>query len=111
MFNQVLVDTDVLWTKPSEMSFYVGSGIPIIMAPALGAQEECNKAWLQSVGAGFEQEDPRYVNEWFFDWLDSGWLAEAAMNGFMDASKEGTYHIEDLVFRGQYSEAEHVHFL
>ena len=111
ILNQVLIETDVLWTKPSEMSFYAGAGIPIIMAPALGAQEECNKAWLQAVGAGFMQDDPRYTNEWFLDWLDSGWLAEAAMNGFMDASKEGTYHIEDFVFRGKDSEGEHVHFL
>ena len=26
--------TDILWTKPSELSFYCGLGIPIIMAPA-----------------------------------------------------------------------------
>lgn len=107
MFNLALVETDVLWTKPSELSFFAGAGIPIIMSPALGAQEACNKEWLQAVGAGFMQEDPQYTNEWFFDLLDSGRLAEAAMNGFMDASKEGTYHIEDLVFLGKQSEGEH----
>ena len=26
--------TDILWTKPSELSFYCGLGIPIVMAPA-----------------------------------------------------------------------------
>ena len=107
LFNKALIDTDVLWTKPSELSFFAGAGIPIIMSPALGAQEECNKAWLQAVGAGFMQDDPRYTNEWFFDLLDSGRLAESAMNGFMDASKEGTYHIEEVVFLGKMPEGEH----
>ncbi len=110
-FNNVLVGTDILWTKPSEMSFYAGLGLPIIIAPPLGAQEECNKSWLHSIGAGTEQDDPRYVNEWLFDWLQSGWLAEAAMNGFMDAPKRGTFHIEDLVLRGKATEIEDVHFL
>ena len=77
------------------------------MSPALGSQEECNKAWLQAVGAGFMQDDPRYTNEWFFDLLDSGRLAESAMNGFMDASKEGTYHIEEVVFFGKKPEGDH----
>ena len=44
-FNAVLRDTDVLWTKPSELSFYAGLGIPIIMAEPLGAQERCNRAF------------------------------------------------------------------
>jgi len=110
-FNEVLLTTDILWTKPSELSFYAGLGIPIIMAPAIGSQEEFNRAWLHSIGAGFEQEDPRYTKEWLFDWLESGWLAEAAMGGFMDAPRNGTYHIEDIVLRGKRSEIEDVHLL
>ncbi|MFY9568361.1 MAG: hypothetical protein WAP56_04240, partial [Acetivibrionales bacterium] len=30
-FNELLHDTDILWTKPSEMSFYCGLGLPIII--------------------------------------------------------------------------------
>lgn len=110
-FNTALIHTDILWTKPSELAFYAGLGIPIIMSPALGAQEECNKSWLHSIGAGTEQENPRYVHEWLFDWLQSGWLAKAAMNGFMDAPKRGTYHIEDLILRGKVTEIEDIHFI
>jgi len=110
-FNQALFTTDILWTKPSELSFYAGLGLPIIMAPSVGSQEEFNKAWLLSVGAGVEQEDPRYTNEWLFDWLRSGWLAEAAMAGFMNAPKNGALHIEDIVLRGKKSEIEDVHLL
>src|SRR3989344_3701749 len=110
-FNELLLTTDILWTKPSELSFYVGLGIPIIMAPTIGSQEEFNKAWLHQIGSGFEQENPKYTNEWLFDWLHSGWLARAAMEGFLDAPRNGVYHIEDIVLRGKRSEIEDLHFL
>ncbi len=111
LFNQVLLKTDILWTKPSELSFYAGLGVPIIMAPTIGSQEVFNRSWLHSIGSGMEQEDPRFCNEWLFDWLDSGWLAQAAMEGFMDAPRMGAYHIEDIVLRGKRSEIEDVHLL
>ena len=110
-FNKLLLTTDILWTKPSELSFYAGLGIPIIMAPPIGAQEIFNKAWLRSVGAGVEQQNPKYTNEWLEDWLQSGWLAEAAMEGFLDAPRNGAYHIEEIVLRGKRSEIEDMHLL
>ena len=110
-FNDALLTTDILWTKPSELSFYAGLGLPIIIAPSIGSQEDYNRAWLHSIGAGFEQEDPRYTHQWLFDWLESGWLAEAAMSGFLHAPRTGTYHIEEVVLRGKRSEIEDVHLL
>ncbi len=110
-FNQLLLTTDVLWTKPSELSFYAGLGLPIIMAPTIGSQEKFNKAWLRSIGAGVEQEDPKYAHEWLFDWLNSGWLAEAAMEGFMDAPRNGAYHIEDIVLKNKDSQIDDMHLL
>ena len=110
-FNQVLLATDILWTKPSELSFYAGLGLPIIMAPTVGSQEEFNRQWLESTGAGVGQEDPNYTHEWLFDWLKSGWLAEAAMNGFLHAPRNGAYHIEEVVLRGRRSEIEDIHLL
>lgn len=96
-FNAALRTTDILWTKPSELVFYSGLGLPIIEAPAIGSQEEFNHLWLRTTGAGIRQNDPRYTSEWLFDWLQSGWLAEAAMNGFLNAPKFGTYNIERIV--------------
>jgi hypothetical protein len=110
-FNRILLETDILWTKPSELSFYVGLGIPIIMTPPLGSQEEYNRAWLRMIGAGVDQNDPRYANEWLFDWLKSGWLAESAMSGFLNAPKKGREHIEDIVLHGKKTEIEDVHLL
>ncbi len=111
IFNRVLRTTDILWTKPSELTFYSGLGIPIIMAKPIGSQEHYNRDWLLAIGAGIDAQDPRYVDEWLFDWLNSGWLAEAAMQGFLDAPKMGTYHIEDIVLKGRKSEIEDVHLL
>lgn len=96
-FEVLLRKTDILWTKPSELSFYCALGIPIIMSPPIGSQEKFNKIWLKTVGAGIAQDDPRYTNQWLFEWLDSGFLAEAAMQGFVDAPKLGTYNIAQII--------------
>lgn len=99
-FNLALRTTDVLWTKPSELIFYTALGLPIIIADPLGSQEDFNKIWLKTVGGGISQEDARYTDEWLFDWVNSGWLAEAAMSGFLDGRQFGTKNIEDVVFLG-----------
>ncbi len=96
-FNDALRKTDILWTKPSELSFYCALGIPVIMSPSIGSQEDFNRKWLLALGAGFNQEDPEYTNEWLFDWLDSGWFAEAAMEGFIEAPKLGVENIEKII--------------
>jgi len=96
-FNALMRITDVLWTKPSELSFYSALGIPIIMAPAIGSQEDFNKVWLKTVGSGIAQEKPEYTDEWLFEWLESGYLAEAALEGYVDAPKFGTYNIGQII--------------
>ena len=96
VFNKILRKTDILWTKPSELTFYSGLGIPIIMSEPIGYQEKYNRGWLLAIGAGIDSLNPEYVDEWLFDWLDSGWLAEAAMEGFLDAPRMGTYNIENI---------------
>ena len=110
-FNKLLRSTDILWTKPSELTFYSGLGLPIIMSEPIGYQEKYNRQWLLEIGAGIDSKNPEYVDEWLFDWLASGWLAEAAMQGFMDAPKMGTYHIEKIVLHNKISEIEDIHLL
>ena len=97
-FSQKIRETDVLWTKPSELSFYSGLGLPIIMAPSIGSQEDFNKRWLLSLGAGVMQEDPKYASEWIYDYLNSGRFAEAALDGYIEVESMGTYNIEKIVF-------------
>ncbi len=104
-FNRVLRTTDVLWTKPSELSFYCALGIPILMAPSIGTHEELNRCWLRELHAGVEPAGPlRHTHEWLFDLLENGRLAEAAWDGFLKARKLGTYKIEELVRSGSCSD-------
>ena len=100
IFSRILHDTDVLWTKPSELSFYCGLGIPIIISPTIGSQEVFNRKWLLEVGAGVPQEDPVYTGQWFFDLLEGGRLAEIAWSGFLNARKYGTYNIREILGGG-----------
>ena len=97
LFNEALRETDILWTKPSELSFYAGLGLPIIVAPTIGSQEDFNKKWLLHVGAGISQENPKYADQWFYDSLNAGDFAESAMQGFMEIEKMGTYNIEKII--------------
>ncbi|MCU7494602.1 MAG: hypothetical protein HF314_01660 [Ignavibacteria bacterium] len=99
-FNDTIRKTDILWTKPSELSFYSGLGLPVIMTPALGSQEIFNREWLLEINAGIRQENPDYTDQWLFDFLNSGRLAEAAWSGFLKARKLGTYKILELLETG-----------
>jgi len=96
-FDQLMRKTDILWTKPSELSFYTGVGLPIIAAPPIGSQEKFNLIWLQNVGGGMPQFDPAYADEWLFDWVNSGGLARMAWNGFIEAPTHGAYRIEEII--------------
>jgi hypothetical protein len=99
-FDAALRTTDVLWTKPSELSFYSALGLPIVLAPTLGAQEKANQEWLLRLGAGTVQDGPADADEWFFDLLESGWFAEAAMAGFVDGEPLATQQITRVVRGG-----------
>ncbi|MDO8264916.1 MAG: hypothetical protein Q7T34_00935 [Candidatus Parcubacteria bacterium] len=96
-FNQSLRKTDILWTKPSELSFYCALGIPIMVAPTIGYQEEFNKRWLLRIGTGIIQENPDFADEWLFDFLNGGRFAESALEGFINAEKLGTLKIKNII--------------
>lgn len=103
-FNQALRKTDVLWTKPSELVFYSALGIPIIVAPPIGAHEKMNRRWLQEIHAGMKAPGPvHHADEWLFDLRDTGRLAEMAWDGFLKGRKLGTFFIGDLVQTGVFS--------
>lgn len=104
-FNQALRQTDLLWTKPSELSFYAGLGIPLILAPPIGPHEEINRKWLYEMRAAVDQEDPAYTDEWLFDLLGRGVYAGTGMNGFLYARSQGTYKIEEVIRTGRMEHA------
>ena len=105
-FNAVIRETDILWTKPSELSFYTGLGLPIIMAPTIGSQEKFNRKWLREVGSAMRQEKPAYASEWLFELLSNGRFADMAWLGFLRARKMGTYHIQDVIDHGTFTRSD-----
>jgi len=93
-FNKAIGETDILWTKPSELVFFASLGIPIILAPPIGAQESSNRQWLRDdIGAGIIQQKPKFCGEWIDDFMKSGKLAEAAWFGYLKVERNGVKNI------------------
>jgi hypothetical protein len=104
--NALLAEADILWTKPSEMTFYAALGLPLIISPPVGTQEIYNRRWAIEAGAGLSQREPRFAGEWLGEWLDDGTLAGAAWNGFTRLPKRGLYRILNAFGRSPDARAE-----
>ncbi|WP_243338021.1 hypothetical protein [Anaeromyxobacter soli] len=96
-FNALLARTDVLWTKPSELTFYGALGLPLVLAPPVGVHERYNRRWARESGAGLKQRDPRFAAEWLGDGIADGVLAAAAWAGYMRLPKFGLHRILEAV--------------
>lgn len=98
-FNALLARTDVLWTKPSELTFYGALGLPLVLAPPVGVHERYNRRWAREGGAGLKQRDAAFAAQWMTDWLADGLLAQAAWAGYLHLPKFGLYRILEAVGR------------
>ena len=94
-FNQLLARTDVLWSKPSEITFFAALGLPLVCAPPVGVHEAWNQRWAVERGAALQQYAPATAGEWLGEWLKDGTLANAAWNGFNALPSLGLYDIAD----------------
>ena len=92
-FHARLADIDILWSKPSEMTFFGALGLPLVFCPPIGVHETYNRRWASEAGAGLRQRQPAFAAEWIDDWLADGTLAGAAWSGFMRLPKFGLYRI------------------
>lgn len=99
-FNRLLAETDVLWTKPSEMTFFAALGIPLVFSQPVGMHERYNRRWAIENGAGLKQREPGHAGFWIREWLAEGTLAAAAWSGFMRLPKFGLYQIVERVTGG-----------
>lgn len=105
-FNRALLRTDVLWTKPSELSFYPALGMACVLSRPVGAHERYNRRWLREQGVGLKQRRLAHTRGWFEEWLEDGTLAAAAWSGFVRIAKQGTESIAELVTASQTVETE-----
>ena len=104
-FDAEMARTDVLWTKPSELSFYAALGLPLVFTRPVGVHERYNRRWVRESGAGVVQRDPGAAWQWLSDWLEDGTLAGAAWSGFTRLPKHGLHRILDQVAPGTVPEA------
>jgi UDP-N-acetylglucosamine:LPS N-acetylglucosamine transferase len=96
-FNALLAETDVLWTKSSEITFFAALGLPLVFSRPMGVHEEYNRRWAIEAGAGLVQGDPRHAAGWLSDWISDGTLAAAAWSGATRLPSLGLYDIADAV--------------
>ena len=91
----------MLWTKPSELSFYPALGLACMLSRPLGAHERYNRRWLREQGVGLKHRRLDHARGWFEEWLEDGTLAAAAWSGFVRLPKHGTERIAQLVLDRQ----------
>ena len=97
--STVLAGADVLWTKPSEMSFFAGLGLPLLLAPCLGRHEEHNARTVLRRGAALHAGSARHADRWLPALLRDGRLAAAAWAGWRRMPSHGTRRILALLAR------------
>lgn len=101
-FDKNILEADILWTKPSELSFYSALGIPLILTPSVGAQEKCNKIWLRDeLGIGIIQNKPKFAHLWLKDLIKTGRLAEVTLLSYAKQNLDGTDKIISIIKNGK----------
>lgn len=95
--DALLAETDVLWTKPSEMVFHAALGLPLVLSPAVGVHERYNRRWVLDHGAGLLQRDLGAAASHLEELLEDGTLATMAFAGFVNLPADGLYRILDVV--------------
>ncbi len=100
-FHRLLGDTDLLWTKPSEMTFFGALGLPLVLSPPVGIHEVYNRRWAIEHGVGLKQREPDQAGFWIREWLSEGILAAAAWIGFLRLPKFGLYQILESMGEAQ----------
>jgi len=102
-FNEELPTTDLLWTKPSELSFFAALGLPMLLAPAVGEHERANATILFEAGAAFPVPAATELPHWLAARRRDGALERAARAGFASLPRDATDRVAAVV--------EHLHKL
>lgn len=96
-FHALLARTDLLWTKPSELTFFGALGLPLVLAPPVGVHEAYNAAYARQCGVGIDPPAMSQVVRWLTAGLKDGTFARAAQAGFDGLPAAGAYRIRDAV--------------
>jgi UDP-N-acetylglucosamine:LPS N-acetylglucosamine transferase len=96
-FNECLANTDVLWTKPSELIFYASLGLPLLLADPVGGQEHANRKWLLSKDAGLDAGAPSEFARRIDHLLATGELYRIAGNAYSRLERNGLTRIIEIL--------------
>lgn len=97
-FNELFGRTDVLWTKPSELSFYAALGLPLILDDPVGDHERANAQMVLEAGAAMRRPEPRSAASAIEARLGDGSFAACAERAFARLPRGGTEAISEFVF-------------
>jgi len=97
LFEDCLAETDLLWTKPSELVFYAALGLPLLLAPPVGGQEHANREWLLSHGFAVDAGRPAVLDRRLEDFLATGAFCRMAWNAYSQLDRNGCERILELV--------------
>jgi hypothetical protein len=96
-FDALLAETDILWTKPSELVFYAGLGLPLLLSEPVGIHEAYNRRFARENGAALKQRNPSVIAERLRELLEDGHFATAAWAGYRRIPHRGLYEIHKRV--------------
>ena len=91
-FDAMVAETDVLFTKPSELTFFAALGLPLALTHPIGAQEVANRRWVSRRGAALDAPAPARVAAWLAESSRKGELAATAWRG-LSLPSDGTDRI------------------
>jgi len=97
LFNRALRECDLLITKPGELVFYAGLGIPQVLLPPVGKHEFKNRAYLIENSAAADLPGVESAGAWLLARRADGAWRRAAESAFARLPKRGTFAINDLV--------------
>ncbi|MCC7139577.1 MAG: hypothetical protein IT460_14230 [Planctomycetes bacterium] len=96
-FHDHLAETDVLWTKPSEITFFAAAGFALALTTPLGVQERANRDWVLARGAAVDAGALRDAARSLDARRADGSLAAAAFAGATRLPRHGTARVVNLV--------------
>lgn len=97
LFNKTIANTDVLITKPSELTFYCALGLPILLTEPIGYQEERNKQWALENNFALDFPYHESLDKFIEREITNNSFAEIATNAFKNNSQNGVYQIIDYI--------------
>jgi hypothetical protein len=92
-FDATIAETDVLFTKPSELVFFAALGLPLALTRPIGAQEVANRRWVHRRRSAVDAPSASATAAWLEESTANGELASLAWRARERLPSDGTDRI------------------